>query len=125
MSKFSSEASGHPDLEMHESTQSIEELSNKCVELWNIKLEQGILVGVHFKDFWRKHVPKIYSPEPNQSCLDWNFQETRVQEIVINHNRVFIKIKYINFTSVKTKQKKECVIYLIYTISHKSEFNLY
>lgn len=39
------------------------------VELWRSKMEEGVLAPAHFLDHWRVTVPRIYSPQPNRTCL--------------------------------------------------------
>ncbi|KAJ9589000.1 hypothetical protein L9F63_017695 [Diploptera punctata] len=64
--------------------------SKPCVEVWNDKLKKGILSCTHFKEHWRIWVPKIYSPEPNGSCLDWSFDEAKAQEVLFDTLEQFI-----------------------------------
>jgi E3 ubiquitin-protein ligase UBR2 len=62
----------------------------QCVEVWNHKLTSGVLSCRHFKEYWRIWVPKIYSPEPNRSCLDWSFDESKAQEVLFDTLEHFI-----------------------------------
>lgn len=64
--------------------------SKPCVNVWMDKMSKGLLSCTHFKEHWRIWVPKIYSPEPNGSCLDWNFDEDKAQKILYNTLEEFI-----------------------------------
>ncbi|PSN37650.1 E3 ubiquitin-protein ligase UBR2 [Blattella germanica] len=79
------------DLEMEQPVLPVFPDSSKpCVEVWNDKLKKGILSCTHFKEHWRIWVPKIYSPEPNGSCLDWSFDEAKAQEVLFDTLEQFI-----------------------------------
>lgn len=39
------------------------------LELWRSKMAEGVLSYTHFQDYWRVIVPRIYSPQPNRTCL--------------------------------------------------------
>ncbi|XP_069676845.1 E3 ubiquitin-protein ligase UBR2 isoform X3 [Periplaneta americana] len=79
------------DLEMEQPVLPVFPDSSKpCVEVWNEKLKKGVLSCTHFKEHWRIWVPKIYSPEPNGSCLDWSFDETKAQDVLFDTLERFI-----------------------------------
>ncbi|XP_066999318.2 E3 ubiquitin-protein ligase UBR2 isoform X2 [Anabrus simplex] len=61
-----------------------------CVEIWMEKLKQGILSTTHFQEHWRIWVPKIYSPEPKGSCLEWSFDEDKAKEVLFDTLERFI-----------------------------------
>ncbi|XP_015515354.1 E3 ubiquitin-protein ligase UBR2 [Neodiprion lecontei] len=61
-----------------------------CVNVWMDKMSKGLLSCAHFKEHWRIWVPKIYSPEPNGSCLDWSFNEEKAQKILYSSLEEFI-----------------------------------
>ncbi|KAJ8865906.1 hypothetical protein PR048_033429 [Dryococelus australis] len=61
-----------------------------CVDTWMEKLEKGILSPTHFKDHWRVWVPKIYSPEPNGSCLESTSDEETAKEVLFDTLERFI-----------------------------------
>ncbi|XP_063240177.1 E3 ubiquitin-protein ligase UBR2 [Bacillus rossius redtenbacheri] len=60
------------------------------VDTWMEKLEKGILSPTHFKDHWRVWVPKIYSPEPNGSCLEGAADEDTAKEVLYDTLERFI-----------------------------------
>ncbi|XP_012250571.1 E3 ubiquitin-protein ligase UBR2 [Athalia rosae] len=64
--------------------------SKPCVNVWMDKMSKGLLSCTHFKEHWRIWVPKIYSPEPNGSCLNWSFDEEKAQKILYNTLEEFI-----------------------------------
>ncbi|XP_076675682.1 ubr1 ubiquitin ligase [Andrena cerasifolii] len=64
--------------------------SQRCVNIWMDKMNKGTLSYTHFKGHWKVWVPKIYSPEPNGNCLDWNFDEERAQKILYDTLEEFI-----------------------------------
>ena len=79
------------DLEMEQPAPPVfSDSSKQCVEIWNQKLTSGVLSCTHFKEHWRIWVPKIYSPEPNRSCLDWSFDESKAQEVLFDTLEQFI-----------------------------------
>lgn len=43
--------------------------ADAVVELWRSRMEEGVLAPAHFQDHWRVTVPRIYSPQPNRTCL--------------------------------------------------------
>ncbi|CAG9128752.1 unnamed protein product [Plutella xylostella] len=49
--------------------------ADEVVELWRGKLADGSMSPNDFQDHWRVTVPRIYSPQPNRTCLDWSFDE--------------------------------------------------
>ena len=61
-----------------------------CINVWMDKMSKGVLSPSHFKEHWRIWVPKIYSPEPNDDCLDWNFDEDTAQKMLFNTLEEFI-----------------------------------
>ncbi|XP_046748290.1 E3 ubiquitin-protein ligase UBR2 [Diprion similis] len=61
-----------------------------CVNVWMDKMSKGLLSCTHFKEHWRIWVPKIYSPEPNGSCLEWSFNEVKAQKILYSTLEEFI-----------------------------------
>nr|CAD7425225.1 unnamed protein product [Timema monikensis] len=66
------------------------EPSKPIIEVWMEKFHKQILSGTHFKDHWRLWVPKLYSPEPNGSCLEWSFDEDKAQEVLFETLERFI-----------------------------------
>ncbi|CAH0663514.1 unnamed protein product [Chilo suppressalis] len=60
------------------------------VELWRMKLAEGVLSPSHFQDHWRVTVPKIYSPQPNRTCLDWSFDEELAAKLLIHPLEQFV-----------------------------------
>ncbi|KAL4703355.1 hypothetical protein ACJJTC_013121 [Scirpophaga incertulas] len=60
------------------------------VELWRGKLAEGVLSPNHFQDHWRVAVPRIYSPQPNRTCLDWSFDEELAAKILIQPLEEFV-----------------------------------
>ncbi|XP_054260913.1 E3 ubiquitin-protein ligase UBR2 isoform X2 [Macrosteles quadrilineatus] len=64
--------------------------SKPCVQVWMDKFTKGILSCNHFKDHWRVWVPRIFSPEPSNNCLDWNFDNEKAQQILIDTLEEFI-----------------------------------
>ena len=75
----------------HAPAQPIFSNSNKpCVNVWMDKMSKGILSPSHFKEHWRIWVPKIYSPAPNDDCLNWNFDEDLAQKMLFNTLEEFI-----------------------------------
>ncbi|XP_047998255.1 LOW QUALITY PROTEIN: E3 ubiquitin-protein ligase UBR1 [Leguminivora glycinivorella] len=57
--------------------------ADAVVELWRAKMAEGVLSPAHFQDHWRVTVPRIYSPQPNRSCLDWSFDEELAAKLLI------------------------------------------
>lgn len=43
--------------------------ADEVLELWRTKMQEGVLSPAHFLDHWRVTVPRIYSPQPNRTCL--------------------------------------------------------
>ncbi|XP_054000464.1 E3 ubiquitin-protein ligase UBR2 [Hylaeus anthracinus] len=64
--------------------------SQSCVNAWLDKMSKGVLSCTHFKEHWRTWVPKIYSPELNGNCLDWNFDEEEAQKVLYDTLEQFI-----------------------------------
>uniref|UniRef100_A0A1B6DEC1 E3 ubiquitin-protein ligase n=1 Tax=Clastoptera arizonana TaxID=38151 RepID=A0A1B6DEC1_9HEMI len=62
----------------------------KNVVMWNENFKKGILSSTHFKEHWRVWVPKCLGPEPNNSCLDWSFDEDRAQVVLFDTLEEFI-----------------------------------
>ncbi|XP_050551881.1 E3 ubiquitin-protein ligase UBR1 isoform X3 [Spodoptera frugiperda] len=60
------------------------------VELWRSKMEEGVLAPAHFLDHWRVTVPRIYSPQPNRTCLDWSFDEDLAAKLLIQPLEQFV-----------------------------------
>ncbi|RZF37437.1 hypothetical protein LSTR_LSTR013673 [Laodelphax striatellus] len=59
-------------------------------KLWMDKYKEGVLTATHFKEHWRYWVPQIFSPEPNNACLDWSFDEKTAQTILFDTLEEFI-----------------------------------
>ncbi|XP_041969901.1 E3 ubiquitin-protein ligase UBR1 isoform X2 [Aricia agestis] len=57
--------------------------ADAVVELWRTKMAEGVLSSTHFQDHWRVTVPRIYSPQPNRTCLDWSFDEELATKLLI------------------------------------------
>ncbi|CAG5053999.1 unnamed protein product [Parnassius apollo] len=64
--------------------------ADAVVELWRTKLAEGVLSPAHFQDHWRVTVPRIYSPQPNRTCLDWSFDEELAQKLLIQPLEQFV-----------------------------------
>ncbi|XP_075982328.1 ubr1 ubiquitin ligase isoform X2 [Anticarsia gemmatalis] len=64
--------------------------ADAVVELWKTKMEEGALAPAHFLDHWRVTVPRIYSPQPNRSCLDWSFDEELATKLLIQPLEQFV-----------------------------------
>ncbi|XP_045504697.1 E3 ubiquitin-protein ligase UBR1 isoform X2 [Colias croceus] len=60
------------------------------VELWRTKMAEGVLSPTHFQDHWRITVPRIYSPQPNRTCLDWSFDEELASKLLIQPLEQFV-----------------------------------
>lgn len=64
--------------------------SKPCVQVWMDKFAKGVLSCNQFKEHWRIWVPNIFSPEPNNSCLDWSFDEEQAQKVLFDTLEEFI-----------------------------------
>ncbi|XP_073954798.1 ubr1 ubiquitin ligase isoform X3 [Choristoneura fumiferana] len=64
--------------------------ADAVVELWRTKMAEGVLAPSYFMDHWRVTVPRIYSPQPNRSCLDWSFDEELAAKLLIQPLEQFI-----------------------------------
>lgn len=64
--------------------------ADEVLELWRTKQAEGILTQSHFQDHWRVTVPRMYSPHPNRSCLDWSFDENLGVRLLIQPLEQFI-----------------------------------
>ncbi|XP_037303445.1 E3 ubiquitin-protein ligase UBR1 isoform X2 [Manduca sexta] len=64
--------------------------ADAVVELWRSKMADGVLSPAHFQDHWRVTVPRIYSPQPNRTCLDWSFDEELATKLLIQPLEQFI-----------------------------------
>lgn len=64
--------------------------ADAVVELWRSKMEEGVLSPAHFLDHWRVTVPRIYSPQPNRTCLDWSFDEELAAKLLIQPLEQFV-----------------------------------
>lgn len=64
--------------------------SKPCAQEWMERFSKGTLSCTHFKAHWRIWVPSIFSPEPNNSCLDWSFDEEQAQRVLFNTLEEFI-----------------------------------
>lgn len=64
--------------------------NHPCVNEWMDAMNKGELSYQCFQKHWREPVPKIYSPELNGTCLDWNFDEEKAQKILIDPLEEFI-----------------------------------
>ncbi|KAM3966089.1 LOW QUALITY PROTEIN: ubr1 ubiquitin ligase [Aphomia sociella] len=60
------------------------------VELWRAKMAEGVLSPAHFHDHWRVTVPRIYSPQPNRTCLDWSFDDDLAVKLLIKPMEHFV-----------------------------------
>lgn len=63
---------------------NVKEFTKKILQRWREDFEAGQLTAVHFEELWKLCVPKIYSPTINETCLNWNFNEERAQDILFN-----------------------------------------
>lgn len=59
-------------------------------QVWMEKFNEGVLSKSHFKKYWRKWVPRLYSPNINETCLNWNFDDTNAQKILFTTLEEFI-----------------------------------
>ncbi|XP_008481541.1 LOW QUALITY PROTEIN: E3 ubiquitin-protein ligase UBR1-like [Diaphorina citri] len=64
--------------------------STNVVNDWKQKFQQGTLSITDFKEHWKVWVPHLLSPEPKSSCLDWSFDENKVQNILFDSLEEFI-----------------------------------
>nr|XP_026492514.1 E3 ubiquitin-protein ligase UBR1 isoform X1 [Vanessa tameamea] len=64
--------------------------ADAVVELWRTKMAEGVLSPAHFQDHWRVTVPRIYSPQPNRTCLDWSFDEELAAKLLIQPLEQFV-----------------------------------
>lgn len=64
--------------------------SVNVVNDWKQKFQQGTLSITDFKDHWKIWVPHLLSPEPKSSCLDWSFDEEKVQKVLFDSLEEFI-----------------------------------
>lgn len=78
------------DMEVEPQPPILPDSSNQSVAIWNENFKKGILSCTHFKEHWRVWVPKSFSPEPNNSCLDWSFDEDKAQKILFDTLEEFI-----------------------------------
>ncbi|XP_049878281.1 E3 ubiquitin-protein ligase UBR1 isoform X3 [Pectinophora gossypiella] len=60
------------------------------LELWRTKSKERVLSPAHFQDHWRIAVPRIYSPQPNRTCLDWAFDEELAGRVLLQPLEQFI-----------------------------------
>ncbi|XP_075234618.1 ubr1 ubiquitin ligase [Lycorma delicatula] len=63
---------------------------SKWVDIWMEKFKAGVLTSTYFKEHWRYWVPLIFSPEPNNTCLDWAFDEEKAQKTLFDTLEEFI-----------------------------------
>ncbi|XP_052749909.1 E3 ubiquitin-protein ligase UBR1 isoform X2 [Galleria mellonella] len=64
--------------------------ADAVVELWRAKMAEGVLSPAHFHDHWRVTVPRIYSPQPNRTCLDWSFDEDLAVQLLFHPLEQFV-----------------------------------
>ncbi|CAH2244029.1 jg16690 [Pararge aegeria aegeria] len=64
--------------------------ADAVLDLWRTKLAEGVLSPAHFQDHWRVTVPRIYSPQPNRTCLDWSFDEDLATKLLIEPLEQFV-----------------------------------
>ncbi|XP_032523092.1 E3 ubiquitin-protein ligase UBR1 isoform X1 [Danaus plexippus] len=64
--------------------------ADALVKLWQTKMAEGVLSPAHFQDHWRVTVPRIYSPQPNRTCLDWSFDEEMASKLLIQPLEQFV-----------------------------------
>ncbi|GBP60009.1 E3 ubiquitin-protein ligase UBR1 [Eumeta japonica] len=60
------------------------------VELWREKMEAGLLSPTHFQEHWRVTVPRIFSPLPNRSILDYSYDEELAARLLIRPLEQFV-----------------------------------
>ncbi|KOB73078.1 putative ubiquitin ligase E3 alpha [Operophtera brumata] len=66
-------------------------------------MKEGVLTPSHFQEHWRVVVPRIYSPQPNRTCLgtqrvdivtnriaDWSFDEQLGAKLLIEPLEQFV-----------------------------------
>lgn len=63
---------------------NIKEFTKKVIQSWQEDFNKGSLSSIHFEELWRFCVPKIYCPNTNESCLNWNFNEDLAQDVLFN-----------------------------------------
>ncbi|KAL1459822.1 hypothetical protein WDU94_011775 [Cyamophila willieti] len=64
--------------------------SSNVVSDWKQKFAAGTLSITDFKEHWKIWVPHLLSPEPKSSCLDWSFDEDKVQKVLFDSLEEFI-----------------------------------
>ncbi|XP_028170096.1 E3 ubiquitin-protein ligase UBR1 [Ostrinia furnacalis] len=64
--------------------------ADAVLELWRTKMAEGVLSPGHFQDHWRVTVPRIYSPLPNRTCLDWSFDEELAAKLLTEPLEQFV-----------------------------------
>ncbi|KAJ2945313.1 hypothetical protein O0L34_g9400 [Tuta absoluta] len=64
--------------------------ADAVVEQWRAKMAEGVLSPAHFQDHWRVTVPRIYSPQPNRTCLDWSFDEELAAKLLLQPLEQFV-----------------------------------
>ncbi|KAH9628503.1 hypothetical protein HF086_017329 [Spodoptera exigua] len=79
------------------------------VELWRSKMEEGVLAPAHFLDHWRVTVPRIYSPQPNRTCLDWSFDEDLAAKLLIQPLEQFVITTLVRVTKCNQRDSLELV----------------
>ncbi|CAH2087795.1 unnamed protein product [Euphydryas editha] len=65
-------------------------LADAVVALWRAKLTAGVLSPSLVQDHFRLIVPRIYSPKPNRTCLDWSFDEDMAFKLLIQPLEQFV-----------------------------------
>lgn len=76
------------DIEMQPAPRTVD--AKEVVQKWLEKHEEGVLTPNTFKEYWRKWVPRIYSPSLNESCINWSFNEDEAQRVLFNTLEEFI-----------------------------------
>ncbi|XP_068622953.1 E3 ubiquitin-protein ligase UBR1 [Battus philenor] len=80
----------HSDVLEEFKTFTLPARADAVVELWRTKLAEGVLSHAHFQDHWRVTVPRIFSPQPNRTYLDWSFDEELAQKLLIQPLEYFV-----------------------------------
>ncbi|XP_077283397.1 ubr1 ubiquitin ligase isoform X2 [Arctopsyche grandis] len=58
--------------------------------LWMQKINTGVLSAIHFREYWRVTVPRVYALELNGNCLEWAFDEERAHALLLSPLEKFI-----------------------------------
>ncbi|XP_017779265.1 PREDICTED: E3 ubiquitin-protein ligase UBR2 isoform X2 [Nicrophorus vespilloides] len=76
------------DVDMKPSLDSID--TKQVTAKWIKEYLDGVLSLNHFQDYWKRWVPRLYSPTLNESCLNWSFNEDDTNRIMFTPLEEFI-----------------------------------